>query len=129
MDILLPLLFVAIAYVAPKLVEKLWKDYQLKIGNYVNLQENGFASKKKTNFADGQMSTYTPSTIEYQIEAELEPVPVMAHSTLSPAVSSPPPSETKVWSGKMDANAVINGVIFAEIVQPPRAYRPFVRRK
>ena len=58
MDIFLPLLIVAITYAASKLVEKLRQDYQLKMGNYVNSQENEAAHNGQTNFADDQKSTY-----------------------------------------------------------------------
>ncbi|MEN6413322.1 MAG: hypothetical protein ABFC84_11285 [Veillonellales bacterium] len=34
--------------------------------------------------------------------------------------------EPSAWQGKLDRNAVLNGVIFSEILQPPRAYRPVV---
>lgn len=34
--------------------------------------------------------------------------------------------ESSAWQGKLERNAVINGIIFSEILQPPRAYRPVV---
>lgn len=42
---------------------------------------------------------------------------------LKPA--APLTSELSVWQDKLDQTVILNGVIFAEILQPPRAYRPF----
>lgn len=127
MDILFLLLFAAIAYLGPKLAEKLWKAFQLKIGNYGNLQANGLQGNKETSFTTDEVVNPAPSVTEYQLESGLEVVPAL----VPPVVATAPdlPEEKVAWRGKMDANAVINGVIFAEIVQPPRAYRPFTRRK
>ncbi len=121
MDILFPLLFAAVAYLVPKLGGKIWKEYQSKMANYGNFQRP--TDKGETTVENVDMSTYVPSVIhQYELKAELESAPL------------PPPSphlsENKApWTDKMDGNAVIQGVIFAEIVQPPRAYRPFVKRK
>lgn len=44
-----------------------------------------------------------------------------------------PVQEKSGWSNKLDPSFVVNGVIFAEIIQPPRAMRPleprFARRR
>ncbi len=34
-------------------------------------------------------------------------------------------AESRPWDGKLDQAAVVNGIIFAEIIQPPRCKRPF----
>lgn len=126
MDILLPLLFMAIVYVVPKLWEKLWKIFKSKIGNDINLQENGLPGRRETAFVNNEIPiNMSSSATEYQLQSGLESVP----ATITAASTSALSEEKVPWSNKMDANAVINGVIFAEIVQPPRAYRPFARRK
>jgi len=35
--------------------------------------------------------------------------------------------EKPAWQGAVDRQAIINGFIFAEILQPPRAYRPIIK--
>lgn len=35
-----------------------------------------------------------------------------------------PTSEESSWQGRLDQATVLNGIIFAEILQPPRAKRP-----
>lgn len=131
MDILVSLLLAALAYLVPKLGGKIWQEYQSRVTNYGNFQRQG--NKGETIVQNGNTSTDTPSITQLELQVEIEPVPVIketgGHSALLPP-PSPLPSESKApWAGKMDGNAVIQGVIFAEIVQPPRAYRPFVKRK
>lgn len=123
MDILLPLLFMIAVYIGPKLWEKLWKNYQAKIGNYANPRGNEMPGRGEIPLVNREISTYAPGLIES------ESVPIV--QVVVPKEESTPTcaKEKAIWRGKMDANAVINGVIFAEIVQPPRAYRPFIRRK
>jgi hypothetical protein len=43
-----------------------------------------------------------------------EPAPVLAAA-----------AEARPWDGQLDQAAVVNGIIFAEIIQPPRCKRPF----
>ncbi|WP_143005907.1 hypothetical protein [Sporolituus thermophilus] len=43
-----------------------------------------------------------------------------------PALTKAP--ETSPWEGKLNNALLVNGVIFAEILQPPRAKRPLVLR-
>jgi len=127
MDILSTLLFAAIAYLGPKYAKKVWNDFQFKIGSSGKLQENGLQGNEGTSVANGEKVNPAPNAAEYQLESGLEVVPAVMPPTVTKA---PTLSEENVaWRGKMDVNAVINGVIFAEIVQPPRAYRPFTRRK
>ena len=129
MDIFVVMLVVAITYAVSKLVEKLREEYQVKIANYARIQGNEAGSQSEITFFNSQVATSGENTIELQFENQLKSVPEPTHVIVPLPVDSPPRLEEKVWAGKMNANAVINGVIFAEIVQPPRAYRPFVRRK
>ena len=131
MEILSFLLFAVIIYSVSKIVEKLRQGYQLKIASYGKMQKNG-QNKGIESLDNGGDSTAAgrPSDTNYQLVEEIEPVTAITHATLPLAASAPPLLDEKaVWSGKMTKNAVINGVIFAEIIQPPRAYRPFVHRK
>ena len=58
-------------------------------------------------------------TREYHADKVQAPAAHHAGSSL------PPVEEQGAWQGKLNNNLIINGVIFAEILQPPRAYRPF----
>jgi hypothetical protein len=59
--------------------------------------------------------TYTP---------HLKPVEPTYKDHLPPAVAVPAIAETAPWDGRLDPTTVMNGVIFAEILQPPRSRRP-----
>lgn len=50
--------------------------------------------------------------------------PSKAPGSLAPQ----PVQEKSGWSNKLDPSFVVNGVIFAEIIQPPRAMRPLEPR-
>lgn len=52
-----------------------------------------------------------------------------AEDTVHPPITvSVPEAETDPWRGKLNLPQVINGVIFAEILRPPRAKRPLYPR-
>lgn len=123
MDIVLPLLFMAAVYVGPKLWEKIWKDYQSKSGKYPNPRGNEVPIKEEIPLVHRERPMYAPGIIES------EAVPIMQGEVPTKGGTSTCSGEKGGWRGKMDANTVINGVIFAEILQPPRAYRPFTKRK
>lgn len=65
-----------------------------------------------------------------------EPLPaVKKQSASAPKISMPPevhiPSvatEASPWQGQLTPANIQTGYIFAEILQPPRAYRPFRQR-
>lgn len=59
--------------------------------------------------------TYTP---------HMRPVEPTYTPSLPPALAVPAVAEAAPWEGRLDAATVMNGVIFAEILQPPRSRRP-----
>lgn len=113
MDIIIALLFMISAFLMPKL----WKEYMLKVNQYPQgRNQGGVRAEEETILTDEIITEITSDSATHMGNIQV--------SDITPAVT-----ERAVWQGKMDVNAVINGVIFAEIVQPPRAYRPFVHRK
>lgn len=46
---------------------------------------------------------------------------------MPPEVSIPSVQEKSPWQGKFNNTVLYNGIIFAEILQPPRARRPMLR--
>lgn len=113
-DILMPLLFLAIYYLGTALLKFLQKKQSLppEIPEQQPLEAaDSFAPAKKTppylkRTADMQ-ATLTPDKNENMSEVK---------------------DEASAWQGKLNENMLVNGVIFAEILQAPRAYRPMVRR-
>lgn len=62
--------------------------------------------------------------VEPTYTSALKPVEPTYASSLPPALAVPAIAETAPWEGRLDSAAIMNGVIFAEILQPPRSRRP-----
>jgi len=112
MDILIPLLFMAIFYLGPALL----KRYRAQLNKQLVGPE----------LQNSQMMNSPPKIkqTEYMESVAELPTMVVEHKHNVPTIVE----EQSAWQGKLDQNSFINGVIFAEIIQAPRAYRPFVRR-
>jgi len=114
MDILIPLLLMAIVYLGPALL----KRYRAQINPQPVVPElinTEIMSALPTNKS---LPAYMGRT------SELQSTMVAGKRQSAPAVVE----EQSAWRGKLDQNMIINGVIFAEILQAPRAYRPFGKR-
>jgi len=112
MDVLISLLFKGIKF----LILEIWGGNPREVGGYPNSQGQGTVARRETPLVNREWSSPTPSA---------QPVVAMVEEPSALQLTE----EKTAWQGKVDTNAIINGVIFAEIVQPPRAYRPFIRRK
>jgi len=60
-----------------------------------------------------------------------EPLPIIKPNTVTPKAAMPPEvhipvvaAEPSPWQGQLTMANIQTGYIFAEILQPPRAYRP-----
>jgi len=113
MEIIIPLLFMAIFYLGPALLKRYraQQNAQSAIPAPLNSEIRN-ASPKIKEVADLKSTTELHSTM---VVDNLQSVPSVVE-------------EQSAWRGKLDQNSIANGVIFAEILQAPRAYRPFVRR-
>lgn len=111
MDIVIPLLFMAIFYLGPEL----WKRYQAELYKSDQVREPIVPESKVVP---------PPSRkVIHHRGGELQSPVIAAHVKNVPSGKEEPSS----WS-KLDQNMIINGVIFAEILQPPRAYRPYGKK-
>jgi len=109
MDNLLPLALIAAMYLIPPL----WRHY--------------IKSKKISRVSVEQV--LPPIENDYK-ETLLMDAPHAHSSQISPNVTDKNErvnieNELSPWEGKLSESVIQNGVIFAEILQPPRAYRPF----
>ncbi len=112
MDDLLPLLLVAIMYLVPAV----WRRFIVKNQTQTHVPEQVIIPEIEF------IPEESPEEIK-DYSAKL-PLAITSQIETSHAIKE----ETLPWQGKLTENVVVNGVIFAEILQPPRAYRPFVRR-
>lgn len=65
-----------------------------------------------------------PAVVHRPPEPTVRPAETVAAAKLPPALAVPAFAEAQPWAGRLDRAAVLNGIIFAEIIQPPRAKRP-----
>jgi len=114
MDILIPLLIMVIFYLGPELLKRHRAEKSKPHGLYEPLvpEIKAVSSKNKEKIH------HTGSITELQS-------PVMVANVQSVPIIREEPSP---WDEKLDHNMLINGVIFAEILQLPRAYRPFGKK-
>ena len=126
MENLIPLLLLLVLYLVPELLKrrKNPKEYKYpdvpdKVPQPPGRQPVDIISKPAS----------TPIT-NVSMEA-----PKSWHTSPKPAMAMPAPvhvphitEAVSPWQGKLSPQMVENGLIFSEILQPPRAYRPIWRR-
>ncbi len=116
MEIVLVLILLAILYLVPELLRR--RGYFEREYEYPEIPEQTPTAKSPVQ-----------NTPEFYVDYDNQIYKNNNTVTMPAAVniqSSAP--EKSAWQGKLDNNAVLNGIIFAEILQPPRAYRPLRRR-
>lgn len=114
METLLTLLFMGILYIVPKM----WGKYLTEMKKRSEVQGAVLPTVNYVSSEGEKGSTYVTSDPEVELPPVLTNVQSISHVE----------EEKTAWRGKLDQKTIVNGVIFAEILQPPRAYRPFVRR-
>lgn len=112
MDDLLPLLLVAIMYLVPAV----WRRATSKSQTQMHVPEQVIVPEFELVPEESSLEAK-----DYSVDL---PVSIISQVESSNTIAE----EALPWQGKLTENVVINGVIFAEILQPSRAYRPFVRR-
>ena len=110
MDILVPLLFMAVFYLGPAIL----KRYRAKESAQVAIPEQ----------INNEMMNEPPKMQnEVSMDSDIE-LPAIMHVGNKQSASG----GQSAWHGKLDPTIITNGVIFAEILQAPRAYRPFIKK-
>jgi hypothetical protein len=113
MDNLLPLLLIGILYLVPAL----WRRFVSKKYTQIHLPEQVIVPELETSPEESRL-------VSRAHIADMQ-MPIVALSEQTIPIIGEEPS---TWQGKLTEERVINGLIFSEILQPPRAYRPFIRR-
>lgn len=109
MDILIPLLLLAVLYLVPELLRRK-KNTEYKYPEIPNQQEQ---SKNMTHAI--------PALSEKAKVTSLEAKPQDSSINLKPTTISQP---SVAAESRIDNTALVNGILWSEILQPPRAYRP-----
>ncbi len=128
MDSLIPLLLMLLIYLVPELLKrrKQPKEYKYpdipdKVPAPVDMKPKPVEIKAKPVAKPAvNVTTHAPKDWE---------VPQKTTLAMPPPVTVPHSTEpVSPWQGKLSPQIVQNGLIFAEIIQPPRAYRPIWRK-
>ena len=127
MDSLIPLLLMLLLYLVPELLKRRknpkeyeYPDIPAKVPQPVEVKPIEPKTKPLATPAAGHAESFNKPTWDVAAKPAMAmPASVDAPSMLD-TVSS--------WQGKLSPQNVQNGLIFAEILQPPRAYRPLWRR-
>jgi hypothetical protein len=125
MDLLIPLLLMLVVYVVPELLKrrKQPKEYEYpdipeKVPQPTDIKPVGF----KVKHIPQEAAVFVESTPKAWV---IPPKSVSIPSAITMPDFAEPVSP---WDGKVSPQMVQNGLIFAEIIQPPRAYRPIWRQ-
>lgn len=129
MDSLIPLLLMLLLYLVPELLKRRkepkkyeYPDIPDKIPQPVEMQP----AKNEPKPAAALMVDFSaeiPNSNSWAIPHKQ--AVVMPDSVVIPQTTEP----VSPWQGKLSRQMVQNGLIFSEIIQPPRAYRPIWRHR
>lgn len=126
MDSLIPLLLMLLLYLVPELLKRRknpkeyeYPDIPAKVPQPVEVKPVEIKTKP-----------YAAPAADYALSSSFN-----GQSAAKPAMAMPEPVDVphivesvSPWQGKLSPQIVQNGLIFAEVLQPPRAYRPIWRR-
>ena len=112
METIITLLFMAILYIASimwgKFLDKVKKNSKVHTPAVMPAANHATSpERKKIKYVASNLETQSSMAVQSALHLE---------------------TEKSEWRGQLDHNSIINGVIFSEILEPPRAYRPFKKR-
>lgn len=126
MENIIPLLLLLVLYLVPELLKRRKdpKDYK-----YPDIPDTVPQPSRRPPIDIISKPASTPIT-DVSMEAPKSWVTSPKPATTMPAPVTVPYITTadSPWQGKLSPQIVENGLIFSEIIQPPRAYRPIWRR-
>lgn len=126
MDTLIPLLLMLLLYLIPELLKRRKQPKEYKYPDIPDKIPLPVEMKSKPVEIKAKQVQPALNTAQHTSEnSEISQKPTV---TMPPPVTVPHTTETgSPWQGKLSPQIVQNGLIFAEIIQPPRAYRPIWR--
>lgn len=127
MDALIPLLLMLVLYLVPELLKRRKKTQKYE---YPDIPDKVPQLPDRTP-VEIKAKPSSVSVTDFSVE-----VPHPWVSSPKPSLAMPAPvnvphttEPASPWQGKLSPRIVQNGLIFAEIIQPPRAYRPIWRQQ
>ncbi len=127
MDSLIPLLLMLLLYLVPEFFKRRKNPQEYKYPDIPDKVPQPVGMKSAEIKVKSTPTPVTGSIMETPKAAwSVSPTPTMASSE---PINVPCMTDSaSPWQGKLSPHIVQNGLIFAEILQPPRAYRPLGRR-
>ncbi|WP_094602896.1 hypothetical protein SPSIL_026130 [Sporomusa silvacetica DSM 10669] len=126
MDTLIPLLLLLVLYLVPELLKRRKKTTEYK---YPDIPDKVPQPANMKSAESKAKPIHTPATdfiVETPKTWAASPEPAI---TMPASVNVPHMTDAgSPWQGKLSPQLIQNGLIFSEIIQPPRAYRPIWRR-
>ena len=124
MDSLLPLLLMLLLYLVPELLKKRKQPKEYEYPEIPDKVPPPVVLKPKTT-EPGYKPALQPGLDYHADTGETWALPQKTVVTMPAPVVVPHTTETvSPWQGRLSPQLVQNGFVFAEIIQPPRAYRP-----
>lgn len=123
MDSLIPLLLMLVLYLVPELLKRRKQPKEYEYPDIPDKVPQPVESKPVEN---RPKPVLIPTVTDFPAEVpKTWAIPEKTAVTMPPPVVVPHVAATvSPWQGKISPQMVQNGLIFAEIIQPPRAYRP-----
>lgn len=127
MDSLIPLLLMALFYLIPELLKRRKQPKEYK---YPDIPDKVPAPAEiKSKPAETKVNPAKPIVNAASHAPKNWEIPQKTTVAMPPPVTVSHSTEpVSAWQGKLSPQIVQNGLIFAEIIQPPRAYRPIWRK-
>lgn len=125
MDAIIPLLIMLVLYLVPELLKRRRNPKEYKYPDIPEKFPTPADVKIPEIKAKPIIIPVTPTAEPPQATWSAPPKPVMPAPVNVPSMND----SISPWHGKLSPQLVQNGLIFAEILQPPRAYRPLLRRQ
>lgn len=141
-DIIVPLILMAIFYILPEILKKKRRQEEYKYPEIPGQVPPPVETRPPAEErplpppASGRMPV--PDIVLPPADEERPRPPAVVHRPPEPnpkpvepnyvpkeAPAAAAVAENRPWDGRLDQAAVVNGIIFAEIIQPPRCKRPF----
>ncbi|WP_425057567.1 hypothetical protein SCACP_20830 [Sporomusa carbonis] len=127
MEGLIPLLLMLVLYLVPELLKRRKQPEEYK---YPEIPDKPLPPSDISS-TDVKIKAIPQETVFEQAPEPKNIWPVIPKApVVMPSTGNVPKITDSVspWQGKLSPQMVQNGLIFAEIIQPPRAYRPIWRR-
>lgn len=116
MDIIWPLILMLVIYLVPELLKKRRNPKDYKYPEVPPCPEDKSFTENNEVCETFVKHTTLDENTAYQLNQQAIQLTVVK-------------AEPQPWDGQLDNNLIVNGFIFSQILEPPRAYNPLWRKR